>query len=265
MDRFSLVRSVRKGGRAIARVLLCGCVCLIGLGGSGEASSPDREARRALKKLPANVDASPLPNYKGDFISLGPDGQWRQPGGQTFASAATAQTEPAADCSRDAITYYAGKAPSAFETDKKGLLYGVETHNSDTRVWKMPGYNSCALVVYAILKRAGCGWAKYTADAKGIFDMAYASGWRPASAQTAGCLVAWNSRWKGERVRIGSNQPRGGKVSFRHVGVTTGTWMAVDNTSYLSRPSAFITLRPIRYERPIFLCPPDKTQVRKAK
>lgn len=183
----------------------------------------------------------------------------------TMAGAAVTLTAPAADCSREAVAYYASKAPSVFEKDKKGLLYGVETHTPDTRVWGMPGYNSCALVVHAILKRAGCGWAKYTADAKAVFDMASAAGWRPSAVQTAGCIVAWNANWKGERPRIGSNQKKGVKVSFRHVGITTGRWMAVDNTSYLSRPVTYITVRPVAYERPIFLCPPEKAASRKAK
>ncbi len=262
MNSFSAGRMVRKPGRAAA-VAALSCAGLVVLTGGGEALSPEREARRALKDLPAQVDASPLPNYKGDFVSIGPDGRWRQPSGRAFAGAAVAQkeggaaqNEPAADCSPEAITYYAVKAPAVFQIDRKGLLYGVETHTSATRVWKMPGYNSCALVVYAILKRAGCRWAKYTANAKAIFDMARASGWRLSDRQTAGCIVAWNSRWKGARARIGDHRRRDGKVSFRHVGIATGSWMAVDNTSFRSRPEAFITMRPIRYERPIFLCPP---------
>jgi hypothetical protein len=40
----------------------------------------------------------------------------------------------------------------------------VQTHSPETRIatksWYMPGFNSCALVFYAILKKAGCGWAR---------------------------------------------------------------------------------------------------------
>ena len=49
-----------------------------------------------------------------------------------------------------------------------------------------------------------------------------------------------------------------GGVLFRHVGVTVGSWMSVDNSARTSRPEAFVTLRPFRYEPPIFLCPPKK-------
>ena len=133
---------------------------------------------------------------------------------------------------------------------------GVQERQKGTAVRRRDAH--IAIVVHAILKRAGCSWAKYTASAKAVYDMAYAAGWRPSATQSAGCLVAWNSRWKGKRPRIGRDQPRSAKVSSRHLGITTGSWMAVDNTSYLSRPSAYITLRPVRYEWPIFLCPPDK-------
>jgi hypothetical protein len=71
-------------------------------------------------------------------------------------------------------------------------------------------------------------------------------------------MVAWNSKWGGTRARIGDRQkqsPRG-STRFRHVGITTGTWLSVDNSSWLSRPTTFFTIRPISYEPPIFLCPP---------
>jgi hypothetical protein len=102
------------------------------------------------------------------------------------------------------------------------------------------------------------GWAKYTADAKGIYDMAFEAGWRPAPVQEGGCMVAWNSKWEGKRPRIGDRQKQAtrGGTSFRHVGITTGAWLSVDNTSWLSRPTTYLTIRPITYEPPIFLCPP---------
>ena len=160
-----------------------------------------------------------------------------------------------ADCSREAIIRYAWLAPASFEREKKGLLYGVETHTSATRVGNNPGENSCALVVYAILKKAGCGWVKYTADAKGIYDMAVAKGWRPADSQEGGCIVAWNSLPDGPRPAIGREEGMG-RVLFRHVGITTSRWLSVDNTASLSRPLPFITWRPYRYRSPTFLCPP---------
>ena len=131
-----------------------------------------------------------------------------------------------------------------------------------TRYWDMPGFNSCALVVHAILKRAGCEWAKYTADAKAIYDMAYGAGWRPSAAQEAGCIVAWNSKSEGSRSRIGDRQKqtRRGTTRYRHVGIATGALLSVDNTSWLSRPTAFFTFRPITYERPIFLCHPGEAK-----
>ena len=237
-----------------------------------DAKTRDTIARKALTKVPPHIDASPLPRHKGDFVSLGADGLWNRPAeGTNFLTAdMTGSQGPAADCSREAIVHYAKAAPSAFEPDKQGLLYGVKTHTPETRLktryWDMPGFNSCALVVHAILKRAGCGWAKYTADAKAIYDLAYGAGWRPSSAQEGGCIVAWNSKWDGTRSRIGDRQKqtRRGSTRFRHVGVATGTLLSVDNTSWLSRPTAFFTFRPITYERPIFLCPPGAAKPEQA-
>jgi hypothetical protein len=228
------------------------------------AKARDAIAQKALRKVPPHIDASPLPRIKGDFVSLGADGMWHRPAGSVrFLTSDVAGSQgPAADCSREAIIHYASAAPSAFEGGEQGLLYGVQTHTPETRVttryWDMPGFNSCALVVYAILTRAGCGWAKYTADAKAIYDMASGAGWRPAAAQQGGCIVAWNSRWAGARSRIGDRQKqtRHGGTRFRHVGITTGALLSVDNTSWLGRPTAFFTFRPIAYEPPIFLCPP---------
>jgi hypothetical protein len=211
------------------------------------------------------ADVSPLPNYKGDFVSLGGDGVWNRPpaGRKMLGAAMAAAGPPEPDCSRQAIIHYASEAPNAFEADKGGRLYGVQTHTPATRVttryWDMPGFNSCALVVYAILKQSGCRWARYTADAKAIYDQAYAAGWTPSATQEGGCIVAWNSRWDGDRSRIGDRQQqsRSGSTRFRHVGIATGSWLSVDNSSWLGRPTRFFTFRPILYERPIFLCPPS--------
>lgn len=235
------------------------------------------------------IDISPLPNYSGSFISLSPKGFWQKrhhvtdaekPSPvQAYVGASTVlppqqsphtnntitphnPKPPRANCSPKALVYYAEQAPANFQIEKSGLLYGVKTHTSATRVADMPGYNSCALVVYAILKKAGCKWAKYTASAKAIYDNAYKQGWRPSERQKPGCIVAWNSKQTGPRPRIGSGKHRKSHlktgVLFRHVGITTGTWMAMDNTSYFSRPYGFITTRPIRYEPPLFLCPPTQ-------
>jgi hypothetical protein len=222
--------------------------------------------RFSPKRLPAEADISPLPNFKGDFVSLGLGGDWRKPANaQQFLVAGATAAEPPADCSTESIVHYAGLAPSVFEKDKKGLLYGVETHTPATRVWKIPGFNSCALVVYAIMKRAGCGWVKYTASAKELYDNIAARGWRPTDTQRAGCLVAWNSYWEGGRERLGGrDKRRKGGTLFRHVGITTGKWLSVDNTSSLSRPSTFFTWRPYRYETPIYLCPPLPEDEKKA-
>jgi hypothetical protein len=237
-----------------------------------DAKTRDTIARKALAKVPPHIDASPLPRHKGDFVSLGADGLWNRPAeGAHFLTAETTGTQgPSADCSREAIVHYAQAAPSAFEGDKQGLLYGVKTHTPETRLktryWDMPGFNSCALVVHAILKRAGCDWAKYTADAKAIYDMAYGAGWRPSAAQEGGCIVAWNSKSEGSRSRIGDRQKqtRRGTTRYRHVGIATGALLSVDNTSWLSRPTAFFTFRPITYERPIFLCPPGEAKPEQA-
>ncbi len=220
-----------------------------------------RAPRISPRQLRADVDASPLPNYKGDFISLGLDGGWHKPAKAPpfiAAAAAIGGDEPPADCSKESIVHYAWRAPFVFEKDKKGLLYGVETHTAATRVGNIPGLLSCALVSYAILKKAGCGWVKYTADAKALYDMLAAKGWRRTDTQAGGCLVAWNSRWEGKRGRIGGDSGGGrGNVLFRHVGITTGSWISVDNTAVLSRPLPFLIWRPYRYELPIFLCPPQ--------
>ncbi len=233
-----------------------------------DGTAPDRYLK-ALSQQSAKADVSPLPNYSGDYVSLGAEGQWHRPGDGAIASVygyiPVADEDPAPDCSPDAIVHYARKAPDVFEIGKRGLLYGVETHTPATRVttryWDMPGFNSCALVVYAILKRAGCSWAKYTANAKGIYDMAAQSGWRPSTSQRGGCMVAWNSRWDGSRARIGrgGKQGNGGGTLFRHVGIATGSWLSVDNSSWLGRPTTFFTYRPVIYESPMFLCPPADT------
>ncbi|NJM33566.1 MAG: hypothetical protein HC850_01410 [Rhodomicrobium sp.] len=214
-----------------------------------------------------------MPNYRGNFVSMDAAGAWHKPAdgpALAYGAAAALSAEPAADCSRASIVHYARQAPSAFEAGQKGSLYGVRTHTPETRAatryWDMPGFNSCALVVYAILKKAGCDWAQYTANAKAIYDMAYRSGWRPAKTQEGGCMVAWNSKWEGERSKIGDvqKQTKTGRTRFRHVGITTGSWLVVDNNSWLSRPTTFIAYRPIVYEPPIFLCPPEPVNADKA-
>ena len=98
-----------------------------------------------LALLRGDVDVAPLPNYKGDFVSLGLDGVWRQPertrlviGAATNGAAAATNGEPPANCSREAIIHYAWQAPVVFEKDKKGLLYGVEMHTPATRVGNIP-------------------------------------------------------------------------------------------------------------------------------
>lgn len=244
----------------------------------------DRAERQGIPGKTAKGDLSPLPNYKGTYVSLGSDGHWRKPitkdEGFVYAAAAKESDPvevpklvdkppeqnqtgvPEANCSVESIVYYADQAPYVFDPAKRGLLYGVKTHTKATRVEDMPGFNSCALVVHAILKKAGCKWAKYTADAKQMYDLAWEQGWRPSKVQKAGCLVAWNSIEEGWRPRIGKgdhvNPDKKKGVKFRHLGISTGDWMTIDNTSYFSRPTPGITYRPIRYEPPLYLCPTDK-------
>jgi len=253
---------------ACLSLLLCG-VCHATAAFSQAADTASAPKRLSPARLPPQIDVSPLPNYKGDFVSLGLSGEWRKPDGRKpFVGAQTlASQEPAADCSRQAIIHFASQAPYLFEKDKQGLLYGVETHTPETRISGMPGFNSCALVVHAILKKAGCDWAKYSANAKAVYDMAAGRGWRPTDRQEPGCLVAWNSKWKGKRERIGQQRRGGGKAGtlFRHLGITTGSWISVDNTSFLSRPTPFLTWRPIRYDPPFFLCPAEPSAAKKAK
>lgn len=247
-------------------VLAAAGAVLIGLARQ-ETSTAD-SGKKPLAPLPQEeADLSPVPNYKGEGVSAGYDGQWIRPSSQFMIGAADqsppppTEAEPEPDCSPEAIIYYAEKAPDVFDIEKGGLLYGIKTHTPDTRVNDMPGYNSCALVVHAILRKAGCKWAKWTQDAKAIYDMAYDNGWRPSDTQEGGCLVAWNSQEAGPRARIGraikdadGERPR--TVLYRHVGIATGSWWSMDNTSFLSRPTAGITYRPFRYDPPIFLCPP---------
>jgi hypothetical protein len=251
--RMASMRRVIPAG--VGLVLLSFC----GMGAMAEASERTSPLI-SPRQLRTNVDVSPLPSDTGDFVSLGLDGRWRRPE-RLQAQAGTdiaAIAEPPANCSREAIIHYAWQAPTVFEMDKKGLLYGVETHTPATRMGNIPGFNSCALVVYAILKRAGCTWLKYTADAKGVFDMAVARGWRRTDRQEGGCIVAWNSREEGKKPAIGRDG-RGERVLFRHVGITTGNWLAMDNTSLLSRPQPFITWRAYKYTSPMYLCPPAES------
>jgi hypothetical protein len=247
-------------------IVLSGALSVCGASDAAERLPNETAMWKALRRLPAEVDASPPPNYSGDYVSLPADGIWRgatQPP-LAFAQSAGTQAEPKPDCSTETIIHYAQKAPGAFEAGKKGLLYGVKTHTPETRVatryWDMPGFNSCALVVYAILKQAGCSWAKYTANAREIYDMAYkGGGWRPSETQRAGCMVAWNSRKSGGRDKIGVAQKQAtpGTTAYRHVGIATGAWLSVDNSSIWSRPTSYFTFRPIAYGKPIFLCPPE--------
>jgi hypothetical protein len=281
-----LARPVIRRGRFVSRTTasylrlrLLAATMVLSLAQSTVANAAEEISERdalwkALSRVPPAVDASPLPNYSGDYVSLGAEGRWHRPLGAlaSLYSFAQAADQPQADCSPEAIVHYAQRAPGVFEAEKNGLLYGVRTHTPATRLttryWDMPGFNSCALVVYAILKRAGCQWARYTANAKAIYDMASRrGGWRPSETQRGGCLVAWNSRWKGSRARIGTTQKQttGGSTLFRHVGIATGSWLSVDNSSWRSRPRTFITFRPVFYEPPIFLCPPAEGSKQEAR
>jgi hypothetical protein len=257
----------------IALTLIEGAAASAGERGPSKSSTEKAIPIGAISRLPSRIDASPLPNYQGSFVSMDAAGAWHRPADTPAlagAAGAAIKTEPVADCSHAAIVHYARQAPGAFEAGQKGMLYGVKTHTPETRAamryWDMPGFNSCALVVYAILRKAGCEWAKYTADAKAIYDMAFKNGWRPAKIQEGGCMVAWNSKWEGQRAKIGDvqKQTKRGRTRFRHVGITTGSWLVVDNNSWLSRPTTFIAYRPIVYEPPIFLCPPGPPDDSKA-
>lgn len=222
----------------------------------------------------SQADVSPLPNLKGDYISVGGSGKIHgptEPQVLGFVQRQDPKMPPKADCSRDAIIYFAKKAPENFQEDKKGLLYGVRTHTNatavDTPIGRFAGFNSCALVASAILRKAGCRWMRITANAKAVYDAAYGAGWRPTIFQDGGCIVAWNARWDGKRTRIGRGihartMPKN-RVMFRHVGVTTGPNLSVDNSGITSRPSESTTFRPIRYEAPIYLCPSIKSAIRK--
>lgn len=250
----------------IGRISLYLCI-----GVAGVLTGPETLSARDLNirsRIPSHIDVSPVPNYRGQYVSLGARANWRKPAfprGFVFGTVVQeAKPEIETNCSTMAIVHYATRAPNDFIYDKSGLLYSVKTHTPATRVDDSPGYYSCALVVHAILKKAGCKWAKYTANAKAVYDMAYRQGWRPAKEQKAGCLVAWNSLTEGSRPRIGRgthNDPKKRRgVYYRHLGITTGEWMSMDNSSMFSQPTEFITTRPFRYEPPLFLCPPDKDQ-----
>ena len=265
-SELSVGRSLKSSSLVLPALLLtCMCTVLVASAHAEEDPFQEAPALTVLKELPNSFDASPLPKYKGNFVALGADGLWHEaPGAQKLAYSSAAETNGVSrNCSTESIIHYAKTAPSAFKYNKRGLLYGVKTHTSATRLqtrfWDMPGFNSCALVVYAILKKAGCRWARYTANAKAIYDMAYRAGWKPANYQRGGCIVAWNSRWEGGRARIGTlqKQSKKGSTAFRHVGITTGSWMSVDNSSWRSRPTRFLTYRPLVYEAPFFLCPPE--------
>lgn len=175
------------------------------------------------------------------------------------ARTVSSMAAPPANCSKEAIVYYASRAPNAFDASKGGRLYNVTTYTAATAVRQMPGFKSCALVVYAILKKAGCRWVRRTASAKSIYDMAYRHGWRPSNSPRGGCIVAWNSHAKGTLPRLGRGQhadPAGNpRVLYRHVGIMISRWWSIDNTSFLSRPTGGLAMRPFRYEAPIYLCP----------
>jgi len=241
-------------------------------GDSSGTAGEGRVEQRQMSLIDQNIDPSPLPKNRGDYVSLGLRGDWHKAQSKiVFVRAGVAPEKgPPADCSTKAIVHYAENAPENIGTSRNGTLYGVKTHTSATRVGTTEGYNACALDVHAILKRLGCKWARQTANAKSIYDMAWKQGWRPTSVQRAGCIVAWNSRTPGPRARIGrgkhKDKTKKKGVLYRHVGVTVGNWMSMDNTSYSGRPSAGITLRPVRYTSPMFLCPSENPRAaRKSK
>ena len=221
----------------------------------------------------SRADISPLPGYSGNFVSGDAKGKLHsppEPQVMAFVKRKDPITPPKTDCSREAIIYFAKKAPQNFRPDKKGLLYGVQTYTNDTAVdtpvGRFAGFNSCALVASSIMRKAGCRWMRITANAKAVYDYAYRNGWRPSLRQNGGCIVAWNARWKGNRPRIGrgehSKAMAKNKVMFRHVGVTTSDGVSMDNSGQLSAPTEYSTYRPIRYEPPIYLCPNAKSAKR---
>ncbi|GAF97289.1 unnamed protein product, partial [marine sediment metagenome] len=76
------------------------------------------------------ADLSPLPNYKGEFVSAGRDGQWNRPKSKFALGAVDSgafNLRPQANCSPEAIVHYAERAPEVFDGEKSGLLYGVKT------------------------------------------------------------------------------------------------------------------------------------------
>lgn len=175
-----------------------------------------------------------------------------------LANESSATTQPA-PCSREAIRLAALDAPWAFEANDHGRLYGVSMWREETRVGWFRGYNACPLVVSAVLRHAGCAWVPETMNAKLLFDTVAASGWQREAKAVPGCLLAWNSRWRGPWARLGAAEhaAKSHGVLYRQLGISLGSWLSMDNSSFLGRPIVFPIDRPLNYEAPIILCPPE--------
>ncbi|MDX2258594.1 MAG: hypothetical protein NW205_06710 [Hyphomicrobiaceae bacterium] len=163
-------------------------------------------------------------------------------------------------CSKASIAAAATSAPWAFESGRSGRLYGIKTHRAQTAVGWFPGYNSCPLVVFAILREAGCTELAETGNAGALFDALQATGWRQAEKPEAGCVLGWNALAEGPwpPLTAAPSAQEGRSVAYRQLGIAVSSWLAVDNAAFIGRPVPFPIARPLHYEAPVVLCPPER-------
>lgn len=98
----------------------------------------------------------------------------------------------------------AKEAPSEYDEETR-KLYGVRTQNSSTKLEvavpvvgdvTLPGYNSCALVASAILKKAGVRIGAY-ALVNNVRRYLSSNGWRRTLTPSKGDIVIWAKRKEG--------------------------------------------------------------------
>lgn len=155
-------------------------------------------------------------------------------------SLSVASTSQAANCSARDITAAANQA-LAQQTDSAGKLWGTQICNSATTANGFKCYNSCALVVSAILKKAGCP-VSITASASGLWDKVRGlkiggkKAFEASEKQHAGCVIGMNSSKTGGQGRLTLPGKSGPNVAFRHVAIATGKRSYIDNYSRTNTP-----------------------------
>lgn len=181
------------------------------------------------------------------------------------------------DCSAQAIIQATNRAYKE-QPDTQGKLWGTQLCTKDTKgSAKVAGklvtfncFNSCALVVSAILKEAGCQ-VNVTSSASSIWnalrrlklEKTGQNAFMPSERQRAGCVIGMNSNQTGGKDRLVLPGKSGPKVAFRHVAIATSGSGYIDNYSLTNTPkidyNGFFDWTKYadsyQYDKFIYLCP----------